>query len=346
MQRDKLVLFLITNTPEKLQESLGAHLSMGFDLAVLDGSEDGGPLPAVAAECLFWLRRPGSSIPSRILEGLEQCAHPYVALVADDDLAQASTLSACVDFLDDNSAYCAAQGVFWIDDRPSPYMEEFSPSLEEADPLQRVIHYYRTYSHVFYSVQRREAFGRAWANSQLFWGEGCFFELAQAATLVGSGRIKRLFAPHAVRCPHTPEDAQARYRNHPLSWSAAEPEAFAAAEQRFLELLPSQPPFASLPGAADALRTALQGYLHAAQFENNIPLRHRYLAMLLAALQPEVNPLELLRGLDGDTEERLHTLLHPALEFLFRNGEQFGLPRAWLPGGDTREMNDIKECSR
>ena len=321
----------MTRHPEKLNRRLKAHLSLGFPLAILDGSDGQVPIDLPDSDRIFLIRRPNSSISDRLLEALDYCSHPYIIHLSDDDLFSGSTLHECMNFLENNPDYVAAQGVFWIDQPSGLTMEEFSPSMDISDPTERFLRYFGSYSHIAYSVQRRDVFECAVKNAALFWGHGCYFELAQAATIVASGKVKRLLCPHALRCPHTVSEAQDKFRNHPLSWRQREPEVFDFATDRFVEVLSQQPPFASWHRTKSILKSAIDRYLEAAVFENNIPHKHRYLLFLLQALNPKSNPVEIVSHQSRATQDQLYNSLHSALEFLFRSGKTLGLPESWLP---------------
>lgn len=168
---------------------------------------------------------------------------PYVATVPDDDVSLPHTIDACLDYLQRNPDYVAAQGyvlrygasearldihsVYW-----------FIPSIAQSTPLERLYELVRRYQNFFWAVFRTDAFIRATEASKAA-KTPLFQELAICGTMALLGKLARLPMIHTLLGEE--ESFEPSSRAHPLfafvNDSASFFQAYGQYRDRLVDLL-------------------------------------------------------------------------------------------------------------
>src|SRR5262245_41702622 len=97
--------------------------------------------------------------------GVESVETPYCSFCADDDIPFTDAWPRLLDFLDANSAFVAAHGLY-INVKPDDpfhvsYVVYDGPSIEGADGLQRLVKQMGAYQAVFYAIYRTDVLSAA-----------------------------------------------------------------------------------------------------------------------------------------------------------------------------------------
>jgi hypothetical protein len=156
----------------------------------------------------------------KFLATIEAMATPFVVMVPDDDVTFPHAISAALAHLDKNPDYVAAHGYvlrfgMHRDDVDIHSVYGFTPTIGQAEPLQRLYHLIRRYQEFVWAVFRRQPLTQAMraANG----ADGILFqEMSFAATAVLSGKIARLPVIYAMRGME--ESMSALERINPLFW--------------------------------------------------------------------------------------------------------------------------------
>jgi glycosyltransferase domain-containing protein len=321
---------LLTNRPDVLEANIGRMALPCLNLMVLDGSPQG--CPSVARRFsddngARYLHLPEMAISDRIEMALKETDTPYCVAMADDDFLAEDQVVRCVEFLESNPDYVAAQGAFWHDSSTGPVLEEYARSVETEQPLERVAELLADFSHVFYSVQRRKTFTQAFTSARSFFGAGCFFELSHAVTIAALGKIKRLPVAYCLRTPHTKEQAACKVKSHPCSWHNENEAEYKANLEAFFTGLAGMHPFDGLKDVDGRLRAAYGVYQDIAfDSRKNMALCHKYLHLLLDTLGAGAKGINALKGLDRTVLAELHVSLEKGLTLLLKEGRGLSLP--------------------
>lgn len=232
--RDRLTVLVLTyNRYPLLSRLLRYYQSCGspFPMLILDSSSDAQGSEGLAG----WLRAPGMThVPydpaisptAKLDDGVRRVTTPYVLVWADDDLMVPRTMAEAVRFLEAHPDFSAAHGVSGVFDvgvgrgrqvhaGVAPYAQQ---SYLDETASQRLPHYLKDYSTLFYSVQRRAALS---ANLRLYQATGLggsdtagpvhrsdwWVELVLACLAVIRGKVKRLDRLYMLRERHASTDS-------------------------------------------------------------------------------------------------------------------------------------------
>lgn len=305
-----------------LLQNMAFIAKYSFPVLILDATPepDAAIVEQIKAKAnVTYLHAPGMSPNERHRLALQHVATPYVICLSDDDRVLPETVLACVDFLDAHPGHVAAQGSFWVrqdGDPQRPYLlEVYSPSLEQADPCERLAFHGRHYAFTVYGVQRTEAFARCVDNSRLQAKPQAFWELTMSFSLVGLGKVRCLHQPIGLREPNSVETLERNYTTHPAFWKKKDPEEFATFEGAFLNDLPSRPPFAG-PGGA-CLERAYRDYLIGTMApEADIVQVHKYYLHTLEVTGDATAAMERLVGMTPQERAPLRALEDSLRQFV------------------------------
>jgi len=177
---------------------------------------------------------------AKFLEGMRVVDTPFMSLCADDDVVVVPALAEIVDFMERNEDYSVAHGYYFnfLDEnhragksdvaadsqkaKPVTKITSLfyhSPSLNDADPFERLIQFFRRYEALTYGVYRtpvaREVYELAQPVASIL-----ARELLTGALTVAAGKTARLKTIYYGRNT----GPSARYKNwHPLEWLATDP---------------------------------------------------------------------------------------------------------------------------
>jgi glycosyltransferase domain-containing protein len=154
---------------------------------------------------------------------------PYLSLCADDDIVRVEALAPIVEFLSRNADHSAAHGFYFNfqeQGRASPPWRTTisslfyrGPSIDAAQPAERLAQLLRRYEALTYAVYRTEVARRAYAESANV-ASILARELLSGALTVVAGKTARLKVIYYGRST----GPSAGYRNwHPLEWLATDP---------------------------------------------------------------------------------------------------------------------------
>lgn len=161
--------------------------------------------------------------------GVAEVETPFLSLCADDDIVVVATLAPIVEFLRRNGDYSAAHGFYFNFQEQgragSPWRTTVSslfyrgPSLDAAEPAQRLARLFQRYEALTYAVYRSEVAAQVYRESRQV--ESILArELLSGALTVVAGKTARLKVIYYGRST----GPSAGYRNwHPLEWLATDP---------------------------------------------------------------------------------------------------------------------------
>jgi glycosyltransferase domain-containing protein len=172
-----------------------------------------------------------SALPpfEKFCSGMAEVETPFLSLCADDDIVVVATLAPIVDFLRRNADYSAAHGFYFNFQEQGragpPWRTTISslfyrgPSLDAAEPAQRLALLFQRYEALTYAVYRREVAVRVYRESGQVQSM-LARELLSGALTVIAGKTARLKVIYYGRST----GPSAGYRNwHPLEWLATDP---------------------------------------------------------------------------------------------------------------------------
>jgi len=133
----------------------------------------------------------------------------YVAFVADDDFLVPSGIGRCIEFLDDNPDYVAAQGVFIavgmhsIDSQSIQYTNYCpQPIISGTTAAQRLVSHLTNYSPNGFSVHRIEAWRAMFKDGEDIADTSFGSELLHSCLSVILGKTKQLEGLYSIRQGH------------------------------------------------------------------------------------------------------------------------------------------------
>ena len=170
------------------------------------------------------LQLKAKSLAERIVEGLKRVSTPLVTVCSDHDIVFTEAIAKTGGFLMQNVEYSACQGhhgrfcdvnnfelidILW-----------FTPSLDEAEPLQRLISLIRRYQPICWATFRANALRRI-AESFLEYQGELYFELLWSLGAAIEGKVKRLQLLYCLRLLH-----DTSFKGHPLYLFMESPRQF------------------------------------------------------------------------------------------------------------------------
>lgn len=159
------------------------------------------------------------SVAEKISIGIK-ISTPYVVLCADDDFVVPKGLERCIEFLDANSDYVAAQGKH-ISFKQSAVMPRLAAweaainirSIECESPVTRFITHFSDYnSPTFYAVHRTNVMQSIWKSASEYTNDVRFGELLPTLLTVLYGKVKVLDILYAARENHPSSDGHVANR--------------------------------------------------------------------------------------------------------------------------------------
>lgn len=215
--KDLTLIIPTFNRKANLHKALKFYLRFDLKVIVLDGTVQRSLNENFAN--VTYVHMPESAFHIRLLKSTDFIETRYVALVADDDFHLVTGLSKCVEFLNQNLEYSAAQGLFirfsngnFFSWRPDYELTNFN-RLNSDSPETRLLNA-QQYPHFLYSIIREEAFKKV---ISVFQGIklGCedMNELAFKYVLPLTGKFKDLPQLYSARLSHEKVPVKIEFRD-------------------------------------------------------------------------------------------------------------------------------------
>ena len=181
--RDLTVLILSKNRPKDLAKILKYFSREKLPYKIFIVAEGAGYEDICAGDAglsIELLQIKEKSLAEKIVEGLKKVTTPLVTVCSDHDIVFAEAIAKTGGFLMQNAEYSACQGHHgrFCDGSELELIDIlwFTPSLDEAEPLQRLINLIRRYQPICWATFRADALMRIADSFREFQGE-LYFEL-------------------------------------------------------------------------------------------------------------------------------------------------------------------------
>lgn len=152
----------------------------------------------------------------------------YSAMVCDDDVLLTESISACINFLDNNLDYSAVHGKAFLMTLDKGGCNSFGrvtslknyplPIIESSSPIDRVEEYFKNILNVNMSVIRAQVNANAFNEVEKltdYYSSAIFGELVHASIVCSRGKIGRINGNYLVRQSHS---GQAYHKINLIKW--------------------------------------------------------------------------------------------------------------------------------
>jgi len=224
---DLTVLIPSQNRPEDLAKMLKYFSDEKLPYKIIIVAEGAGYEDICARDgglFIELLKSKAKSLAERIVEGLKRVSTPLVTVCSDHDIIFTEAIAKTGGFLMQNIEYSACQGHHgrFRDGNDFELIDIlwFTPSLEEAEPLQRLINLIRRYQPICWATFRADALRRIAESFREYQGE-LYFELLWSLGAAIEGKVKRLQLLYCLRLLH-----DTSFKGHPLYLFMESPRQF------------------------------------------------------------------------------------------------------------------------
>jgi glycosyltransferase domain-containing protein len=235
------VLLPTRNRPHNLKNQFRLFTRAGYPTVVADSSDDASWAavkealpPGVAIE-----RYPSeTTLFAKLAQASAAIETPFVLLAADRKIALPDAVGDALAFLERQNAVAAAGYVLGFENNQRDIdiyrVAFFTPSIREADPLQRHYHLMRRYQPWVFSLFRTEVLRAAAEFAQSLAG-GIFQEVGFVSAVALQGKMARLPSIFTLETPE--RSFRALHDRDPFHWFLHDSRAFFRQYARYREAL-------------------------------------------------------------------------------------------------------------